>query len=122
MRVLLIAAAAVTVTACTPRDNSGADRTLTQSPEAAVYGEPTVTGGAYDSIIYRVGRERGLPAPGAHGAAPADGAHGGMAGDSVALDSAAGRPSDDSAVGGAAMGDSASGDSAAQRTGGGPTH
>lgn len=107
MRVLLIAAAAVMVTACTPRDNSGADRTLTQSPEAAVYGEPTVTGGAYDSIIYRVGRERGL--------SPA-GAHGGVA-DSVVLDSAAAHPSEDSAVG-----DSAPGDSAARQTGGGPTH
>ena len=112
MRVLLIAAAAVMVTACTPRDNSGADRTLTQSPEAAVYGEPTVTGGAYDSIIHRVGRERGLPPAGAHGAPQAGAAHGGVA-DSVALDSAAG---------GAAAGDSAPGDSAAQQTGGGPTH
>ena len=102
MRVLLIAAAAATVTACTPRDNSGADRTLTQSPEAAVYGEPTVTGGAYDSIIYRVGRERGLAPSGAHGA-QAGHAPAGTAADPAAPDTV-------------------TSDSAAQQTGGGPTH
>jgi hypothetical protein len=47
------------VAACTPRDNRDADLELRHSPEEAVYGEPTVTGGAYDSIIYRVGREGG---------------------------------------------------------------
>lgn len=54
MRVLLIAAAVAVAAACTPRDNRDSDLELEKSPEEAVYGEPTVTGGAYDSIIYRV--------------------------------------------------------------------
>jgi hypothetical protein len=60
MRAVLIAAA-VALAACTPRDNRDSDLELKHSPEAAVHGEPTVTGGAYDSIIYRVEREGGVP-------------------------------------------------------------
>ena len=67
MRVLLIAAA-VAVAACTPRDNRDADLELRHSPEEAVHGEPTVTGGAYDSIIYRVERERGAGGTAGHAA------------------------------------------------------
>lgn len=112
MRILVIAAAAVVATACSPRDNLASDRTLTQSPEAAVHGEPTVTGGAYDSIIHRVGRERGLPAAGAHGAAQPGHAPAAAAGDSAAPDTVA----SDSAP------PHQGGDSAAQGTGGGATH
>jgi hypothetical protein len=72
MRVLVIAAAVAVVAACTPRDNRDADLELRHSPEEAVYGEPTVTGGAYDSIIYRVGREGGVAAGRHGGAAAAD--------------------------------------------------
>lgn len=58
MRGLLVAAALVAA-GCTPRDNRDADLELEKAPEAAVHAEPTVVGGAYDSIIYRMERERG---------------------------------------------------------------
>ena len=91
MRVLVIAAAVAVVAACTPRDNRDADLELRHSPEEAVHGEPTVTGGAYDSIIYRVRRERGVTAR-RHGDSAA-----GTQGDSAARrlgGSAAGTPTD----------------------------
>lgn len=85
MRVLVIAAAVAVVAACTPRDNRDADLELRHSPEEAVHGEPTVTGGAYDSIIYRVGREGGVAARRPAGSAAGDSAAGtSTAGDSVA--------------------------------------
>ena len=63
MRVLLIAAGVV-LAACTPRDNRDSDLELRESPDSAVHAEPTVTGGAYDSITYRVIRERDSLSPG----------------------------------------------------------
>lgn len=68
MRGLLVAAAACVALGCTPRNNRDADLELEQAPEEAVRAEPTVVGGAYDSIIYRIERERGVVRP-AHGAA-----------------------------------------------------
>lgn len=54
MRKLTWAALAVIVAAgCTPRDNRDSDLELEHTEPERVYAEPTVTGGAYDSIIYR---------------------------------------------------------------------
>lgn len=61
MRAWIVVAALV-LAACTPRDNRDSQLELEHAPEEAVHAEPTVTGGAYDSIVYRVERAGGLEA------------------------------------------------------------
>lgn len=71
MRAFLIAAAVLTAS-CTPRNNLDDDLELERAPEEAVHAEPTVVGGAYDSIIYRWEVEEGIVrTKSAHPAAPA---------------------------------------------------
>jgi hypothetical protein len=70
MRGLIVAGLVAAVAAgCTPRETYP----LRDAPDAQVRAEPTVTGGAYDSVIYRVKRERGDTADLLH--EPADAGH-----------------------------------------------
>lgn len=68
MLAAAVAAGVVLAAGCTPRDNQDPHLEVRDAPDAAVHREPNVTGGAYDSVIFRVARERGDTMPvGGHG-------------------------------------------------------